>query len=105
MKQTVYQTLTLKFREVLRATQQAQAEYKHAAHSKIKRQLAIVMPEANEESLNDLAKDPEAANKVLNEQIMGKAHRKIQNAVDDIQEKCKDILRLEKVATLLVILV
>jgi hypothetical protein len=44
-----------------------------------------------------LARDPEAAQKLIREKVIGPAHRKIQNTVDDIQNKYKDIIRLEQV--------
>jgi len=98
VKVTVHRTLTTKFRDVLRVTQQIQNEFKNAMQSKIKRQLKIAKRDATEEELDQLARDPEAAQKLIREQVIGKtAHVKIQNAVDDIQNKYKDILKLEQV--------
>lgn len=51
-----------------------------------------------EEELDELAKDPERAQQVMQEQIVGQragVHSKIKNTVDDIQNKYKDILKLE----------
>ena len=51
-----------------------------------------------EEELVELAKDPERAQQVMQEQIVGQragVHSKIKNTVDDIQSKYKDILKLE----------
>uniref|UniRef100_A0A7S3J976 Syntaxin N-terminal domain-containing protein n=1 Tax=Euplotes harpa TaxID=151035 RepID=A0A7S3J976_9SPIT len=93
---SIHSTLLLKFREVLLSFQQNQTDYKTAVQSKIKRQIAIVKPDAEEEEINELAKDPEAASKLLSDQISGKVHRKLQNAVDDIQSKYEVILKLEK---------
>ena len=86
----------IKFRAVLREFQESQLEYKNATQDKIKRQIAIVKPDADETEINELAQDPDATSRLLNEQIIGTAHKKIQNAVDDIDKKYKDILRLEK---------
>ena len=61
MKQTVHRTLTSKFRDVLRQSQQIQTEYKNAMEGRVKRQLRIVKPDASEEQLEQLARDPEAA--------------------------------------------
>ena len=93
---SIHSTLLIKFREVLLAFQQSQTDYKTSVQMKIKRQIAIVKPEAPEEEINELAKDPEAASKLLSDQISGKVHRKLQNAVDDIQSKFQVILKLEK---------
>ena len=84
VKKTVHRTLTSKFRDVLRQSQQIQTEFKNAMQSKIKRQLKIAKRDATEEELDQLARDPEAAQRVIREQVVGPAHRKIQNAVDDI---------------------
>eukprot|EP00347_Sterkiella_histriomuscorum_P008633 403344351 len=96
VKQTVHRTLTSKFRDVLRQSQQIQTEYKNAMQTRIKRQLRIVKTDATEEELEQLARDPEAAQALIKEKVIGTAHRKIQNTVDDIQNKYRDILRLEQ---------
>ena len=92
----IHSTLLMKFKEVLLTFQQNQTDYKQAVQSKIKRQIAIVKPEADDDEINELAKDPESASKLLSDQISGKVHRKLQNAVSDIQSKYEVILRLEK---------
>lgn len=51
VKQTVHRTLTSKFRDVLRQSQQIQTEYKNAMQTRIKRQLRIVKTDATEEEL------------------------------------------------------
>ena len=67
VKRTIHSTLTKKFRLIITETQQVQTNYKNAVQSKIKRQLKIVKPEAPENEIDELSKDHEAANKVLNE--------------------------------------
>lgn len=92
----IYSALMVRFREILREFQECQLEYRTAAQKKIKRQIEIVKPDADEEEINELVNDPDATSKLLNEQITGTAHQKIRNAVDDIERKYQDILRLEK---------
>lgn len=92
----IYSALMIKFREVLREFQESQLEYKNATQEKIRRQIAIVKPEADDLEIQELVNDPDATSKLLNEQITGTAHAKIRNAVDDIDRKYKDILKLEK---------
>ena len=48
-----------------------------------------------DEELETVIKDPEAAHKLVTEQVMGKAHSRIKDAVDDIQDKYEAILKLE----------
>ena len=61
VKRTVHRTLTSKFRDVLRQSQQIQTEYKNAMQNKVKRQLRFVKADATEEELEQLARDPVAA--------------------------------------------
>lgn len=57
----MHRTLTSKFRDVLRQSQQIQTEFKNAMQSKLKRQLRIAKSDATDEELERLARDPEAA--------------------------------------------
>ncbi len=77
VKKTVYKTMTSKFRDVLRHSQQIQTEYKNAMQTKIKRQLRIAKPGATEEEYDQLSRDPEEAQQDMSEQLMGNAHKKI----------------------------
>jgi t-SNARE complex subunit (syntaxin) len=86
----------IRFREILRHFQESQLDYKNATQDKIKRQIAIVKPDADEEEIHELMQDPDATSKLLNEQITGTAHARIRNAVDDIDQKYRDIMKLEK---------
>lgn len=92
---TIHSTLLFKFKDVLLSFQKNQNDYKRAVQDKLKRQIAIVKPEAGDDEIDELAKDPESAMKLVTEQISGKVHRKLQNAVDDIQNKYQMILKLE----------
>lgn len=92
----IYSAMMVKFRIILREFQESQLEYKNATQDKIRRQIAIVKPQADEDEIEELVNDPDATSRMLNEQITGTAHAKIRNAVDDIDQKYKDILKLEK---------
>lgn len=61
VKRTVYKTTTLKFRETLRISQQIQTDFKNGVKTKIKKQLKVAKTNATEEELEDLARDPVAA--------------------------------------------
>ena len=98
VKRTIHHTFTQKFRDVLRASQAIQMEFKNAVQSRIKRQIKIAKPEATEDELEGLARDPDAAQKVFNEQILGKTHSKVKNTVNDIQKKYEAIKKLEEVS-------
>lgn len=98
VKRTVYKTTATKFRDLLRQSQQIQTEFKNGMKNKIKKQLKVAKNNATEDEIEELSRDPEAAAQVLKEMVQGKkAHAKLQNTVADIQNKYKDILRLEQV--------
>ncbi len=63
--------------------------------NKLKRFIGLYKRDANEEELEKLCDDPEAAKKLMQEQVVGTAHSKVQNAVSDIQKKYAEILQLE----------
>ena len=65
----------IRFREVLREFQESQLDYKNAAQDKIRRQIEIVKPDADEEEIEELLQDPDATSKLINEQIIGTAHK------------------------------
>ena len=96
IKKTVHRTFTQKFRDVLRASQAIQTEFKNAVQSRIKKQLKLIKTDLNEEELNELAADPEQAAALMQKQVMGQAHSKMKNTVSDIEEKYRAIKRLEE---------
>lgn len=65
VKQTVSKSLGMKFRDVLRVTQQIQSDYKSTMQNKIKRQLKSADGSKTDEEIEELARDPEKAQEVL----------------------------------------
>ena len=65
VKQTVSKSLGMKFRDLLRVTQQIQSDYKSTMQNKIKRQLKSVDGSKTDEEIEELARDPEKAQEVL----------------------------------------
>lgn len=92
----IYSALMIKFREVLREFQEAQLDYKNTTQDNIRRRIKIMKPEADEEEVTELVNNPEATSKLFKELFTGPGHAKITNAVDDIERKYQDILKLEK---------
>jgi len=87
----------MKFQEVLKESQEAQEAYKECAKDKIVRQVKVVDADITEDQIEDICKDPEGAQKLISEKIMGDvAHLKVQNAVSDLQDKVRDIQALER---------
>ncbi len=96
VKKTVHVTFTLKFRDVLRVSQSVQTEFKNAVHNRIKKQIRVVAEDKTEEEINQLAADPDACKKLIQDRITGQAHSKMKNTVNDIEAKYEAILKLEK---------
>ena len=97
MKQTVQKSLALKFKEVLRNNQQIQMQFKSSVQNKIKRQLQVNNIGKSDEEIEELAKDPEKAKELLDQQMNTRqgVHSKINNTVADIESKYNEILLLE----------
>jgi len=117
MKATSYQALTAKFQEVLKDSQAIQSEFKSAVKGKIARQAKMVDDTLTAQQIEEICNDPEVkiltiveqyqqiaswyqgAAKLMASKMYGQGHTKLQNAVSDIQDKYKDILKLEAVKT------
>jgi len=96
IKIIAYQAFNSKFASVLKEFQNNQVEYKNAIKTKIARQARIVDEKLTPEQIQDLVNDPEGAQRLFAQNLVGKAHFKIQNAMSDIQDKYNDIKRLEQ---------
>eukprot|EP00922_Rhytidocystis_sp_ex-Travisia-forbesii_P006269 GHVS01009087.1.p1 GENE.GHVS01009087.1~~GHVS01009087.1.p1 ORF type:complete len:316 (+),score=55.16 GHVS01009087.1:76-1023(+) len=93
------QAITRRFAAVLGDYQTTQTEYKEQTRNKVARQVKIVYPEASEEEVQDMmsAGDMSAAMAVRS-RISG-SHQSLKNALSDIQDKYRDIRRLEQSVT------
>jgi len=96
IKEITYKALKSKFAETLKETQKTQIDFKTAAKSKLSRHVKIVDPSLTAEQVEEVCNDPEGADKLLASKMLGRGHVKLQNAVADIKEKYKDIVKLER---------
>jgi len=96
IKDITFRALKAKFAEILKETQTTQIDYKTAVKSKISRQARIIDPNLTNEQIEEVCNDPEGAGKLLANKMLGQGHVKLRNAVADIQDKYKDIQKLEK---------
>jgi syntaxin 1B/2/3 len=95
IKATSYQALSAKFQDVLKESQAVQSEFKSSAKGKMERQVKMIDETLTDEQVEEICNDPEGAAKLMAQKIHGQGHTKLQNAVADIQDKYKDILKLE----------
>jgi t-SNARE complex subunit (syntaxin) len=91
-----YQALSSKFSDIIKESQNVQLDFKASVKSKIGRQAKIVDSSLTDAQVEEITNDPEGAAKLLSSKMLGAGHTKLQNAVSDIQDKYKDILKLER---------
>ena len=97
IKQLMHKTVTQRFRDVLRTSQSIQTEFKNAVQNRVKKQIRLADKNLTEEEVNDIARDPEAVQQLMQRQIVGqKVHSKVANTVNDIQKKYEAIKKLEE---------
>lgn len=91
-----YQAFSNKFAAILKEFQKVQMEYKDAVKVKFSRQAKQMNENLSEQQIQDIINDPEGIQRLFSQQLLGKTHTKIQNALSDIQDKYNDIKRLEQ---------
>jgi len=96
IKDITFRALKGKFADVLKESQTTQIDYKTAVKSKIARQAKIIDPTLTEDQVEAVCNDPEGAGRLLENKMLGTGHMKLKNAVLDIQDKYKDIQKLER---------
>ena len=62
---------------------------------KVTRQVKLIDRDLSEEEVEKYVNDPQAAQKMLQKKIYGQASIQLKNTVSDIQDKLKDIQKLE----------
>jgi len=95
MKEMTFSAITTKFSDVLRESQNVQVDIKSSMKSKITRHVKLLDSTLTPDQIETICNDPEGAQTLLASKLMGPAHVKLQNKVSDIQDKYKDILKLE----------
>jgi len=85
-----------RFFNILQESQNAQLGYKNAVKNKIARHAKIIDPTLTAEQVETVCNDPDGANQLLANKMLGTGHMKVRNAVSDIQDKYKDIIKLEQ---------
>eukprot|EP01071_Lankesteria_metandrocarpae_P001362 Lankesteria_metandrocarpae@DN1495_c0_g1_i1.p1 len=96
IRDNLHQALTRKFRDTLLEYQTVQTEYKKEVKEKVTRQVKIVCPEVTEAEMEQIVESGEVT-ELIRARITGvQAHTSLQNALSDLQDKYRDIRRLEK---------
>jgi len=104
-KVQLHLALSRELQDVLKMSFEVQNNFKKGVEEKNIRHLRIgllilVKPTATDLELEELSKNPDRAEQVLQEVILGRPHQKLVQAVSDIREKYEDILKLARVIIL-----
>eukprot|EP00440_Ansanella_granifera_P063769 gb/GFBE01069135.1/.p1 GENE.gb/GFBE01069135.1/~~gb/GFBE01069135.1/.p1 ORF type:complete len:331 (+),score=112.03 gb/GFBE01069135.1/:1-993(+) len=95
IRTNMQQAMAKKHQQLLIDFQKAQMDFKRTLERRQMRELEILMPKATEEELHDMIADGETAALVVAKKMAG-THALLLDEVLRIQEKHKDILRLEQ---------
>lgn len=86
--------LSRKFVKLMSEYNEIQTQYKQKYRDRVKRQLKIVKPEAGAEEVNQILDSDRDPGAIFANEIM--THSEAKQALEDIQDRHKDILKLEK---------
>lgn len=95
MKRNFYLNLRQEVGDILQKQQLYEEEFKNTVRDKVTRQVRLIDREADEEQMQKYIDNPQLAQQKLEEKIMGRASVTLKNAVSDIQDKFRDIQKLE----------
>lgn len=97
MKLTQQGNLTKKFMEACMIYQKMQKSSKEKFVERVKRQYKIVKPDASQDELKKIAESGDDTSQLFAQQIlMGSQLSEVKQALNDIQEKHQDIIKIEK---------
>ena len=96
IRSNMHGTLTRKFVDLMAEYQELQTKYKNKYREKVERQYRIVKPHATKEEIDQAFDSGNQQPELFTQQILqGPGHAAARSALADIQERHKDITRLE----------
>lgn len=97
IRENLLQAISRRFRETVSEFQSVQSEYKTEMRNKIFRQIKIVYPDAAQSTVESIANEEGsvATTQLIKMKLSG-SHETLGNAILDLQDRYKDIRRLEK---------
>eukprot|EP00916_Digyalum_oweni_P017029 GHVL01027911.1.p1 GENE.GHVL01027911.1~~GHVL01027911.1.p1 ORF type:complete len:264 (+),score=56.81 GHVL01027911.1:212-1003(+) len=96
IRKNMHETLTRRFQELLMMCQKIQIQYQEDVRQKAARQIRVVYPEASEEDINKMADSEDGGVALAIRSKMTGGHETLKGAVADIQDKYRDVRRLEQ---------
>jgi len=94
IRKSMQQTLNKKFVDLMTEYQTAQQDYRTKYKERIERQYKIAKPEASTQEIAEVLEY--GGENIFGDQILSVSHSAAKNALLDIQERHKDILKIEK---------
>ena len=96
IRSNMHGTLTRKFVDLMAEYQELQTKYKNKYRERVERQYRIVKPSATKDEIDAAFESGQNQPEIFTQQILqGPGHAAARNALADIQERHKDITRLE----------
>ncbi|PHJ21950.1 syntaxin protein [Cystoisospora suis] len=92
----MHQILSRQLQQITVECQQAETEYKTVIKKRVCRQVQIVYPEASGEEIEELVESGDLSAAMAVKMKVTGTHQSLRNAVADLQDKYRDILRLEQ---------
>uniref|UniRef100_A0A7S0NG74 t-SNARE coiled-coil homology domain-containing protein n=1 Tax=Hanusia phi TaxID=3032 RepID=A0A7S0NG74_9CRYP len=96
IRQNMHSALTKKFIALVQEYQEMQTNFKGKYKERVGRQLKVVRPDATDEDVERLLQDGGDGNIFKQQLLQERSTQAAKNALADIQDKHKDILRLEQ---------
>ncbi|OII76021.1 SNARE domain-containing protein [Cryptosporidium andersoni] len=97
IRENLLQAITKRFRETLTDFQTVQMDYKSEMKNKMARQIKIVYPDVSKNTLDNILEDNEDIDtRQLIKMKLSGSHETLNHAIADLQDKYRDIRRLER---------
>eukprot|EP01116_Phalansterium_solitarium_P016615 TRINITY_DN3893_c0_g9_i1.p1 TRINITY_DN3893_c0_g9~~TRINITY_DN3893_c0_g9_i1.p1 ORF type:complete len:307 (-),score=91.99 TRINITY_DN3893_c0_g9_i1:387-1307(-) len=95
VRTNMHGSLTRKFLELMAEYQELQTKYKNKYKDRVERQIKIVNPAATDEEIEQVLESG-TANEIFAEQILDKRHTQAKDALAYVENRHRDIIKLEQ---------
>lgn len=95
VRSNMHGSLTRKFLELMAEYQELQTKYKNKYKDRVERQIKMVKPEATEADIEQVLESG-TANQIFAEQILDKRHSQAKDALAYVENRHRDIIKLEQ---------
>jgi len=96
IRENMHSALMRKFREILTEYQAVQTEFKQDVKTKVSRQVRIVYPEASDADVSAIVDAGDMSSAAVIRARIGGGHESLKGALSDLQDKYRDIRKLEQ---------